>query len=342
MSKVLAALLDKPEATVANVVGKLEQRAGNPSEDARLIAETSVQARAKISQLGLDPADTTGPELFRTLVARWESDCATVEKALGVNGEEDIKVRASKALELARHAASSVRLWALRTSVAKTSLRALSPKKTMKLLNYRSIESCLKREDPALLYMIASKLEPPTWQRKMDDRLRKLGSADFELREPELLLVDAKGLPKSDNLTLSSAALGVVGVRADQAGPEIPLLSMVVFVLDELEKLGADPSRFKLASINPTLRWWIGAEHLLAWNDGEPVSLNYKDIALSHLQQHDFAERARSYGSLALWGHLASRYAKHLQDLPEELASASKTAQAALVPPELAMEYSEA
>jgi hypothetical protein len=70
MSKKLAELLDEPEVVVESVIKKLEHISGWESTDVRLLAEINNKVLAKHLELGLDPKDTTGPELYHALLAK--------------------------------------------------------------------------------------------------------------------------------------------------------------------------------------------------------------------------------------------------------------------------------
>jgi hypothetical protein len=78
MGRVLAGLIDQPEALVELAVKKLEHMSGFQSEDVRLLAQIEQTARAKTTQLGLDPDDTTGPELYYGLIAKLAKDEASL------------------------------------------------------------------------------------------------------------------------------------------------------------------------------------------------------------------------------------------------------------------------
>ena len=70
MSKAVANLLGKTEKEVAKAILTLEKLCGQPSEDIRLVNASRQKIKNKTSQLGLDPNDTTGPELYHALLAK--------------------------------------------------------------------------------------------------------------------------------------------------------------------------------------------------------------------------------------------------------------------------------
>ena len=82
MSRALAQLLGVAEPGLRLQLQRLERAAGVPSADIRLSIEIANQTRDKIRELGLDPHDTTGPELYAALKARLNDDEIRVRKAL--------------------------------------------------------------------------------------------------------------------------------------------------------------------------------------------------------------------------------------------------------------------
>jgi hypothetical protein len=84
MSKKLSELLGQPEALVETAVKKLEHLNGFESTDIKLLAEINNKVRAKTKELGLDPDDTTGAELFHALQVKLADD----EERLNLSAQE--------------------------------------------------------------------------------------------------------------------------------------------------------------------------------------------------------------------------------------------------------------
>ena len=68
MSKLISYLLGAEEPLFSISLRQLEKTAGNPAVDVRLTAEIIGKVRMKMKQLGLDPGDTKGPELYKALI----------------------------------------------------------------------------------------------------------------------------------------------------------------------------------------------------------------------------------------------------------------------------------
>jgi hypothetical protein len=181
MSRVLAELLEANEPDLRLGLKRLERSNGDPKADIRLSNEIQLQLHDKLKQLGLDPHDTTGPELYSALGQRLARDEALLAKTLQKTARTltdpvALVAHGLRGLPLADHC------FALKTSVAKRLLKAASPKRTMKALGYRSLDSMLKHEPVALLYAAASISETPQWNQKLAGSYKKLHPTDFEIR----------------------------------------------------------------------------------------------------------------------------------------------------------------
>jgi hypothetical protein len=235
MSKNLAELLDEPEVVVESVVKKLEHLCGWESTDVRLLSEINNKVRAKISQLGLDPTDTTGPELYHALLAKLHQD----EKSLNFSQEELIK-QITKA-----H--SGYNVYALKRSVAKDLLRKHPPRKLMKQLNYRSVESMIKRENVCGLYADLLNIESPRWLNVFYKDLAKLTPSDFETQNIEIFSMPANSLsPQNYNSTTKSVPLlGGVAVFRSSIGN----INLAVHIAQSINELRSTSALIKYKNV---------------------------------------------------------------------------------------------
>lgn len=342
MSK-LSLMFNKPEAVVAAAIERLEAKAGRSSEDVRLLAENVQTVKAKIAQLGLDPDDTTGEELYYALQGKYDSDAKRLEEAAGLTADSTMSSKLDRVIELIDHI-SQDETWSIKPAVIKRLLKALPPKQLIKRLGYRSADSCLKREDSGVLLAVAFLTESPTWKKQMTVRLKHLQSPDFEMRPARVVKLPQKGWSKvlAERLMVSNALAGVVAIWTDEASREIPMLSIALLALDELESISLRSAHKHVSVINPALSWWHGAEHLLAWNHGEPISLNFKDNALAHMKKLAYQDRVTEHAGKSLWESLLARYRVKIGEIPQELAAAEESTIKTVAPPEMALELEEA
>src|SRR3989344_3214549 len=130
MSAHLSKLVGKAEKVVTQFITEMEDKFGNPSADVRLLAEINRLARQKTAELGLDPRDTTGEELYHALGARFDRDAKQIDRAIGISPDMSLGQRIDRALQFVQHAHGRDEVWALKYVPAKQLLRASPPKKT--------------------------------------------------------------------------------------------------------------------------------------------------------------------------------------------------------------------
>jgi hypothetical protein len=161
---------------------ELEHASGRQSHDIRLTNEIHRLLQEKLAELQLDPHDTTGKELYAVLGERLKRDEELVSRAIQTQkaGTDDPIAQVAATL---RHLPIPKRSFALKTTVAKRMLKTLAPKKTMKTLGYRSLDSMLKHEPTASLYAAAWLLETEAWRKRLVSGYTKLEAKDFEVRD---------------------------------------------------------------------------------------------------------------------------------------------------------------
>ncbi|HSH18416.1 MAG TPA: hypothetical protein VK978_03455 [Candidatus Saccharimonadales bacterium] len=189
MTRVLSELLGAAPDQSHFLLGlqQLERSAGRPNHDIRLSTEIRRGMQAKLRQLHLDAQDTTGRELYAALGVRLQQDedrfVAALHRVSGKAAPTDLT--AAVAFALAGELAGQT-CYALKTSVARRLLKANLPKKTMKILGYRSIDSMLKQETVASLFAAAWTVESEAWARKTIAAYTKLTATDFENRKLQI------------------------------------------------------------------------------------------------------------------------------------------------------------
>lgn len=195
MSRILSELLGTNESDLRLNLMQLERAAGAPNADIRLTSQILAGAQAKIRQLGLDPHDTTGPELYRALQQRFLDDEQRVRTVLGLTGDSlppDILQHCKTFLESLEIPTEA---FVLKPAVMRALIRKLQPKATLKHLGYRSLDSMLKHEPPAQLFAAVNLIESAEWRHKLFRSYKKLRPGDFEVRPVSFYLPSAKQWP---------------------------------------------------------------------------------------------------------------------------------------------------
>ena len=189
MAHALSQLLDAHEPLFTMEMQDLERISGHASIDVKLIAEISQKFRMKIKELGLDPDDTTANELYHALQGLMKLHNEYLTKAVGCKLDSDLDSQC-KAIKKAIDKLNIPKTcWVMKQSVAKKILKAYPPKKVMKYLGYKSIDSMIKREPIIELYAACRVIETTSWQNNFIKTYKKLTPSDFELREIKIIVL---------------------------------------------------------------------------------------------------------------------------------------------------------
>lgn len=338
MSRVLADILGANHFAFRQKLQQLERKAGEPHADIRLQTELQREVRAKIAQLGLEPSETTGHELFRALEERLKSDEDSVRQALKLDDAStstDLLVSVQRFLS---EESSGYTVFAVKPTVMRAALKKLKPKATMKALGYRSMESMFKHEPIAQLLAATQMIEDATWQKARLDAYAKLRSSDFELRKVSYIVPTSKRWPDvaktytaryKHNMLVVPELGGVVILPLHT---ELPGLAIVTIMLglQALADIRSRSALLKLQQVRPDFgaifRAAIEQEPMtevefggnkLSWRSihwfyGSTHAPYHPELFEPHLQSEDFRTHeahdslARLHEALAFWrgGHM--------------------------------------
>jgi hypothetical protein len=189
MSNILRELLAAEEPLFDKSIDQLEQATHRHGVDTKLVGEIYFKAAEAMRKLGLDPKDTTGPELYHALIAKIQEHDLHLAKQIGGSNNYDVQTL----LPLIKKTIERLKIprscWVLKKSVAKEMLRKTPPPNIMKLLKCRSVDSMLKRENLYEIYGALRFAESPEWLNKFDEHYKKLTPSDFETREIEIVVM---------------------------------------------------------------------------------------------------------------------------------------------------------
>jgi hypothetical protein len=341
MSVHLAKMLGKSQAEVAEFVQKMESKAGYPSHDIRLHEEISKSARNKTASLGLDPEDTIAQELYHSLQAKYHTDARAIDKALGVDASTSFDDKLIKAVDLASHVIGSQEVWSLKSTVAKSLLVANPPKKVMKKLHYRSVDSMLKHENVGKLSILAHNFESKSWQNSFAKSASHLNTNDCVLAPINFVHLASdicSSVSQPPQMSISDKPTGSIGLWPVKNASDVPLISMILSLLQGAQELGIKADQTAVAKLNPALHWWSNANHHFSTHPEGAVSFNINDVAHNHMNNNDHAGSATHHGAKALWEELSLRY----QELSDEVEEVAQDEFSKLMPMQLAAELQEA
>lgn len=256
---MLSELLAAREPLFSLSLKHLEKASGNQSVDIRLTSEIIGKVRLKTQELGLDPDDTTGKELYFALLSKIEQNDEHLVKQIGGKDPND----AAALMPLMKKAWDDFKTpkscWVLKKSVAKRMLKNMPPKNIMKHLNYRSIDSMLKNENLAEIYGALRFAESPKWLNDFNETYKKLKPSDFETRQIEIVMMSmerwgdiaAPFIHKKKHNITHLKELGVIlmlPVSGQLRGITIFTLPLLFHYLNEIRLYSAF---FKLQQVKP-------------------------------------------------------------------------------------------
>ena len=247
MSKALAKLLDQPHTVVETALRNLEHWSGYESTDVRLLAEINSKVRDKTADLRLDPEDTTPQELYQALRARLAADKKRLDKRLGVGKNQSNDAFVERFVAFAQHADVHSETWALKWSSSRRLLRDHPPKRLMKQLNYRSVESMLKRESIGELYAALPFVESDRWLNVFWRDLASLGPAEFENRRIQVVLMSENRWKNAEKNSLETLPhIGVVAIFSGHDVKKLGVLGLGLKFFAAVSRLKAESSYLKL------------------------------------------------------------------------------------------------
>jgi len=284
MTRYLSAALGAQQPLFSQSILELERASGRPGADIRLSTEMANRARAKVAELGLDPHDTTGPELYAALHARLQQDEQRVRGALGIAADAPADAILSAVQTfMSKHQATNS-CFAIKIAVAKRLLKKKPPKNAMKLLGYRSFDSMLKHESVAGVYAAAIMAEPQTWHRTFRAQYAALQPSDFEQRIMTVVFPQSQRWAEAAKAFVTNAKhnilcfkeLGAIVMLPLQTGIDGLAITTLLLALHYMNDVRTYSSFAKLQQVKPTfgviIQETAGSEPMTAARlAGQPV-----------------------------------------------------------------------
>lgn len=259
MAKTLRDLLDAEEPIFTLSLRQLERASGEQGTDARLIGEISEKMRHGIESLGLDPHDTTGPELYSTLMSRMKAENQRVTELIGGKDPDNVTEMVPLIVKAVQDMDINTSCWVLKRSVAKRLLKEMPPEKLMKHLGYRSVDSMLKHESIDEVYTALRFSEGGEWLNQYNELFKTVSPSDFETRKISIVVMDHDKyvdlaekfvLKKLHNVT-HTKEMGVIVVvpmrQSHMKGITLKTLPMLLHYVNEIRLYSAF---FKLKQVN--------------------------------------------------------------------------------------------
>jgi hypothetical protein len=308
MTKFLSDCLEAPEPFFRQGVQRLESSNGNPSTDIRMSLEVQRSVKLKLQQLGLDPNDTTPQELYYHLQTKLKADDAKLVKALRTRAARFVSADGevvSGMLHALKETADSKRGYGLKSASFKLIIKQMPPKKTMKQLGYRSLESFLKNESAAAILAAAKLCENEQWHQHLVDRYKKLQPSDFEDRTIEILQPRTVHWRQLASRTVASHKHNIICLKELGSLVLLPLpadapvgtvSASLSLALHDLNELRASATYLKLCQVRPDFG---GLVQTVATDQPQLIS-QALDMAIPwHLIQRYYARLQKINGDMS-------------------------------------------
>lgn len=264
MARLISEILRVSEPAFTHEINRLETLAGHPRIDVRLVSELASGWRELASEIGLDGQDTTAKELYFGLQKKAYEQDAILAQKLGITDQDDIEKVVQAAVKYVQSQLKERPVWVLKNSVARSQLKANPPKKTLKILGLRSIDSAIKSEPVSELIIFARKIESRTWLDSYVSQACRIKNTDFNRKPVGINIVDKK---RSERMRKAGYSLGSLIYRHDETGGILIVLPAgrfacdVLFFVDSLLREANAIRRFsafaKYLSVRPNFAQWL-------------------------------------------------------------------------------------
>ena len=192
MARFLSDLLDAEEPIFTQSIHQLEEVSGRHGADVKLIGDITAMAHENMRELGLNPAASTGEEVYNALLGRVEKDIKRLVRIIGADEarSEEVQYLVPFMIDAANKVTFNRRVFVLKREKAKELLRKMPPVQLMKKLGYDDIEKLFSEEDFDEIYTALRFSEGPEWLNKYDELFSHVTPEDYEERDLRIIQMD--------------------------------------------------------------------------------------------------------------------------------------------------------
>jgi len=190
MAKFLRDLLDAEEPLFTEALRQLEQASGRHAADTKLIGDITELAHENLRELGLNPATSTGEEVYRGLESRLEKDLKRLTHVIGAEQSDNVEYLVPFMVKAANDVEFNRKVFVIKRESAKNLLRKMPPQTLMAKLGYTDIEKMFEGEDFDELYTALRFSEGPDWLNSYDELFEHVTPADYEERDLRIVVMD--------------------------------------------------------------------------------------------------------------------------------------------------------
>lgn len=206
MTKFLIQLFEAPEVDFRHHINDWESRSGKKSIDIRLTNQIKNSAKDILAYLGLAD-DATPREVYHALNHLLNKENDIIEKSLGINSESTSDEVIKKIVSFIKTKKVVGESYFMKPAKIKSHIKKHPPKKLMKILGYRSVDSLLKRESDGLIISVARETESAEWQKEYTKFCSNLVGSDFHIQDIDICLVSPKSRDRMNHAKVESSYL---------------------------------------------------------------------------------------------------------------------------------------
>lgn len=264
MSRLLSDILGAPEPTFSHEIDRLERISGHPKIDLRLISDVKVDTKKLLERLEMDPNDTTMVELYYGLQRNILLTNNKLAKSLGIGNDDSPEQVIKACIKYVERMLSDREVWSIKNVSAKQQLSANIPKKLLKALGLRSLESALKREPICELTFLSQLIETTSWRENFYTLALRLTSNDFTKKKIMIAVIDQR---RQQRLSVAKHTLKHFVYKHEETGsllvavPGRRFRGDVIFFVDSLIRESNSLIRWgafaKLLSMRPDFAKWL-------------------------------------------------------------------------------------
>lgn len=190
MAKFLRDLLDAEEPLFTTAIRQLEEVSGRSGADTKLIGDITAMAHESMRAMGLNPAASTGEEVYNALLARVEQDIIRLKKVIGAENSDEVRYLVPLMIEAANKVEFNRTVFVLKREKAKDFLRVMPPRKLMEKLGYDTVDAMIEGEDFDEIYTALRFSEGGQWLNDYNELFKTVTPADYEERPLRIIQMD--------------------------------------------------------------------------------------------------------------------------------------------------------
>ena len=185
MTKYYSEVLKIKDWELKRLIRQLESKTNNKGHDLHLFSEIKQDIYSKIKELNLDPFDSNSLEIYHALNIKLEELDRSLIKYLRTKAahyiSSDGQLRDGLLLFL-NDLTSGLKVLAIKKVFYKKYFKINPPKRTLRELGFRSIDSLIKKEPIELIVFSANIFESTSYLQKFYNHHKNLKITDFEER----------------------------------------------------------------------------------------------------------------------------------------------------------------